>query len=141
MDALAIEHAGVRQRFLSYPEDIRKKLLSLRELVLEVAAEAGDIGSLEETLKWGEPSYISRIGSTVRIDWKEKTPRQYAMYFHCGTKLVATFRELYRDDLCFEGNRAIVFGVDEAFDRDALRHCVELALRYHKLKRLPMLGA
>ena len=141
MSADTIEHPGVREKFLSYPDPVREQLLGLRGLIFETAAALGDVGALEETLKWGEPSYISGIGSTVRIDWKEKNPQQYAMYFHCGTKLVATFRELYRDELCFEGNRAIVFAVDKAFDTDVLRHCVALALRYHKLKHLPMLGA
>lgn len=141
MDAETIEHPGVREKFLSYPAAVRERLLSLRGLILETAAAIDDVGSLEETLKWGEPSYISDIGSTVRIDWKEKTPQQCAMYFHCGTKLVATFRELYRDELRFDGNRAIVLAVDETFDVDALRHCITLALRYHRLKHLPMLGA
>ena len=141
MMASEIQHPGVRERFLSYPDDARGKLLHLRELILETATAANDIGSVEETLKWGEPSYVSRIGSTVRIDWKEKAPAQYAMYFHCGTKLVATFRELYRDELRFEGNRAIILGVDEEVDREVLGHCIVLALRYHKIKHLPMLGA
>jgi len=136
-----IEHPGVRQKFLSYPDDVRERLLGLRKLILETAAGIDDVGSLEETLKWGEPSYVSRIGSTVRIDWKEKSPQQYAMYFHCGTKLVATFRELYRDELRFEGNRAIVFDLEARVDADAIRHCITLALRYHKVKHLPLLGA
>ena len=141
MDVKAIEPPGVREKFLSYPDVVRQKLLSLRGLILKTAAAIDEVGALKETLKWGEPSYVSGIGSTVRIDWKEKTPQQYAMYFHCGTKLVATFRELYRDELRFEGNRAIILGLDEAADEDVLRHCITLALRYHKLKHLPLLGA
>ena len=38
---------------------------------------------LEETLKWGEPSYLVKKGSTIRMDWKSKAPNQYAMYFKC----------------------------------------------------------
>jgi len=141
MSAADIQHPGVREKFLAYPDDVRGTLLQLRELILETAAGIDDVGSVEETLKWGEPSYVSRIGSTVRIDWKEHSPHQYAMYFHCGTKLVATFRELYRDQLRFEGNRALVFDLAERIDEDAVRHCVALTLRYHKVKHLPLLGA
>jgi len=40
--------------------------------------------------------------------WKASKPNQYALYFHCKTTLVDTFKELYSDVLTFEGNRAIV---------------------------------
>ena len=63
------------------------------------------------------------------------------MFFHCGTKLVDTFRELYRDDFNFEGNRAIIFHEDDTIAMDALRHCIALPLTYHNVKHLPMLGA
>jgi len=88
---------------------MRNKLLFLRQLILDTAAELDAVGAVEETLKWGEPSYITKSGSTIRIDWKRSNPKQYAMYFHCKTKLVDTFKELYRDQFKFEGNRAIVF--------------------------------
>ena len=135
------EHPDVRKKFQSYPEPIREKLLFLRQLILDTAAGIDSVGTLDETLKWGEPSYVSKIGSTIRIGWKEKSPEHYAMYFHCQTKLVDTFRELYRDEFSFEGNRTIVFQKDGAIAVDALKHCIALALTYHKIKHLPMLGA
>ena len=85
----------------------------LRQLILEAAAETEGVGQLEETLKWGEPSYLAKGGSTIRIEWKESRPYQYAMYFRCKTKLVDTFKELYRDKFKFEGNGAIVFNEDD----------------------------
>jgi hypothetical protein len=78
--------------FQSYARDIREKLLYLRSLILEVVQEEESITSMEETLKWGEPSYLTEHGSTIRIDWKEKTPDQYAVYFKSASKLVETFR-------------------------------------------------
>jgi len=131
----------VKRKFDSYPQRAKLKLLELRELIFEVSAELEEIGEIEETLKWGEPSYLSKVGSAVRIDWKGIKPNQYAMYFHCQTKLVDTFRELYRETLQFEGNRAIVFSFDEKVPRDELKHCISLSLRYHKIKSLPLLGA
>ena len=62
---------------------------------------------------------------------------QYAVYFHCQTDLVATFRELYPKQLTTAGNRAIVFNADDAIPEAALRHCVALALTYHLGKRKP----
>ena len=131
----------ISNKFDTYPSQAKKKLLKLRELILETALETDGIDSIEETLKWGEPSYLSKLGSTIRIDWKEKTPHQYAMYFHCQTKLVDTFKELYRNELQFEGNRAIVFDLDGKIPQDILKHCILLALTYHRRKHLPLLGA
>ena len=131
----------VDDKFAKYPAHVKTKMHDLRTLILETAAENDAIGELEETLKWGEPSYISKIGSTVRIDWKEKAPNKYAIYFNCNTILVETFRELYGDSLTFEGNRAISLNLDNEPPRDILKHCISLALTYHKVKHLPLLGA
>lgn len=126
--------------FDAYPPAIRKKMLFLRELVFSTAEDIIEIGEVEETTKWGEPSYMAKGGSTVRMDWKSKNPTQYALYFHCQTKLVDTFKELYRDILKFEGNRAIVFDTNDEIPVTALKHCIELSLTYHHRKHLPMLG-
>ncbi len=112
----------------------------LRQLILDTAAETEGVDEVEETLKWGEPSYLSPSGSTVRIAWKKKTPDQYAIYFHCRTNLVDTFRELYSDRFRFEGNRAIVFFVNEELPIEELKHCIALSLTYHRRKHLPLLG-
>ena len=93
--------------FDNYPEHVRPKLLDLRELILQTAAEIG-IDQVEETLKWGEPSYIARHGSTIRMDWKQRSPDQYALYFQCTSQLVPTFRNTFDGLMDFEGNRAIV---------------------------------
>jgi hypothetical protein len=113
----------------------------LRQLVFDVAKETDGVGEIEETLKWGEPSYLAKGGSTIRMDWKSKTPDQYALYFHCKTKLVDTFKELYRDKVTFEGNRAIIFDQHDELPIEALKHCIALALTYHQRKDLPLLGA
>ena len=74
----------IQEKFSSYPDHIQPLMLQLRELVLNVA-EHNDLGEVEETLKWGEPSYLVKNGSAVRIDWKPKTPNQYFLLFHCQT--------------------------------------------------------
>ena len=126
--------------FQNYPDSVRDKIVALRNLILETARETETITALEETLKWGEPSYLTKIGSTIRIDWKAKTPDQYAMYFKCTSKLVPTFRMAYEDVFTFEGNRAIVFQLDEKVPEKELKSCIQAGLTYHKVKGLPMLG-
>lgn len=128
-------------KFDSYPLPIREKLLALRGLIFEVASEQNGIGDIEETLKWGEPSYIAKSGSTIRIAWKASNPENYAMYFHCGTKLVDTFKELHGGKFRYEGNRAIIFSESEKPPIKELRQCIALSLTYHRVKHLPLLGA
>lgn len=130
---------SVKGKFDSYPDNIRPLLLKLREIILDVAKDY-EVGPIEESLKWGEPSYIAKGGSTVRIDWKPKHPHQYFIYFHCQTVLVETFKEMYGDVFLYEGKRAIILDARKKIPSTELRHCISLALRYHKLKNLPLLG-
>lgn len=120
--------------FDSYPPDLRAPLLGLRALILATAVQTPQVGEVVETLKWGQPAYLParpRVGTTVRIDALAGTPGGYAMYFHCQTRLLATFRDLYPDDLTFEGSRALIFSTDRPIPEEAVRHCVSLALGYH----------
>jgi hypothetical protein len=126
--------------FNNYSDAIRKKILHLRKLIIETANETEKIPEIEETLKWGEPSYLTKIGSTIRIDWKEKNPDQYAMYFKCTSKLVPSFKMIYNDLFEFEGTRAIVFQMNDKIPETELKNCIRAALTYHKVKHLPMLG-
>jgi len=135
------ENLQVTKKFESYPDFVRKKMYHLRNLVIQTAGELEGLEKLEETLKWGEPSYITKSGSTLRMGWKESKPDEYAMYFHCQTKLVDTFKELYKEVFKFEGNRAIVFACNENVAEKELKHCISIALNYHNLKHLPLLGA
>ena len=136
-----IENPDAARVFDSYPEPIRKKMMRLRQLVLDTALETEGVDALEETLKWGEPSYLTKGGSTIRMDWKDRTPDQYAMCFNCNTSLVNTFKAVYGDMFTFEGNRAIVLGEIDDLPVNALKHCISLALTYHRVKHLPSLGA
>ena len=126
--------------FNSYSDSVRKKMLNLRRLILETASELEGITELEETLKWGEPSYLVKNGSTLRIDWKLKTPNQYAMYFKCTSKLVPTFREVYGNTFKYEKNRAILFNINNSIPKREIKDCIALALKYHLVKNLPLLG-
>ena len=120
----------------AYPSPIKNKLLALRNLILDTARRTEGVGPLEETLKWGQVSYLtsaSKSGSTIRID-RAKSADQVAVFFHCQTNLVETFRELY-PELSFSGNRAILLDAQEKLPEAELRHCVALALTYHLAKR------
>jgi hypothetical protein len=135
--AAANSASAVEAVFDAYPRPVKARLLALRRLILDTAKATNGVGLVEETLKWGQPSYLTpetKSGSTIRIDQVKPGPGQYAVYFHCQTNLVETFRELY-PELRYEGNRAILLGTDDKLPEAALRHCVALALTYHLGKR------
>ncbi len=136
-----IKNPKVLEVINSYPKNMLEKVLSLRQLILDIASETKEVTTLEETLKWGESSYITNSGSTIRLGWKKSKPNQHAIYFNCKTKLVDTFKVLYSDIFNFEGNRAIIFDEDDKIPLDELKHCISISLTYKLRKNLPMLGA
>jgi hypothetical protein len=119
--------------FKAYPTPLRSRLMALRALVFEVAVGTDGVGRLTETLKWGQPSYLTeetRSGTTVRID-RLKKGDGYALYVHCQSGLVPKFRELYPDTFRYEGKRALLFETDTRLPLPELRHCIGLALTHH----------
>ncbi len=126
--------------FKNYPDSVKIKMYELREMIIETAKEIESISNLEETLKWGEPSYLTKNGSTFRIDWKSKPPLQYAIYYQCSSRLISTFKMLFINTFEFEGNRAIIFQMNDKVPEEELKYCIKAALTYHKIKHLPTLG-
>lgn len=124
----------VAATFKAYPPDVRVRLMALRETIFEVAAATPGVGKLTETLKWGQPSYLTEetgSGTTVRIDRLKGGTGGHAVYFHCQSGLVGQFRELYPNTFAYEGKRAIEFGPDDRLPLGELKHCLALALTHH----------
>ena len=132
--------ASIREKFESSPSEVQSSLMLLRELIVSVAEEY-DLGSVEESLKWGELSYCVKRGSAIRIGWRPKSPDKCYVFFHCQTNLIETFKEIYGELFLYEGKRAIVLEHSKVGPVKELRHCIGLALQYHKRKHLPLLGA
>lgn len=125
--------------FDTYPKKIKKKLMFLRQLIFDTAVSLDEIGELEETLKWGEPSYLtpeSKSGSTIRIAWKESQEEQYSIFFKCTANLVPVFKEKYPQKFKFGGNRSINFNLKDDVPIKELKQCIALALTYHRNKKL-----
>lgn len=132
------QSAAVAAVFSAYPPKLQARLLALRRMIFDVARQAEGVGKLQETLKWGEPAYVtaeSGSGSTIRINRHKKQDGQYAIYFHCQTSLVDTFRSLFRDTFKFEGNRCIVFDAEDRVPAAELKICIAMALTYHRSKQ------
>ena len=117
----------------SYPKPAQEKALALRALILAVSAADTRIGPLTETLKWNEPAYLTdatKSGTTVRYAWKAKAPDEIGVFFNCKTTLIATFGDLFGDQLNLDGNRALSLPLDKALPDDILKLCFQQALTY-----------
>lgn len=123
--------------FSGYPKEARKLALGLREMIYDVAERVG-VGPITETLKWGDPAYLterSKLGSTIRIGWRPARPHECALFFICHTTLVSDFRDLFEGALRFEGDRAILLRLDEPLPKAPLEICIERALTYRARRR------
>jgi hypothetical protein len=130
--------ANVKQAFEALPEAARDGLLELRSLIFEAAANNKSVGRIEETLKWGQPSYLTpetKSGSTIRLGVPKSPGHDYALFVHCQTDLTEQFETNYPGEFDFEGTRAVLFKADKPIPADALRHCIGMALTYHSRKR------
>jgi hypothetical protein len=129
--------ATIAEALGRYPEPVRLQLLEVRDLVFAVAAETEGVGPLTETLKWGEPAYLtetSRSGTTIRLGASKSAPDQCAVFVNCQTMLIDTFRTLFANDFTFEGNRALIIPATDDFPREPLALCLRAALTYHRQK-------
>lgn len=125
--------------FSSYPSAVRDRLRAVRRMILETAAATEGVGTIEEALRWGQPAYLtteSRSGSTIRIaPTKPGSTHDYAVYFICHTHLVESFEQLFGATFTYDGNRGLLFTVDQDLPEPELRECLAMALTYHQSRR------
>ena len=129
--------ANVAEAFDAYPAPVRRRLLQVRDLIFETATKLG-VGPLTETLKWGEPAYLTEAtgsGSTIRLGWLRSSEQPCAVLFNCNTTLVETFREQFPDSFAYSKNRAICLSPSGALPKAPLSSCLVLALTYHQRRR------
>ena len=53
---------AVAAAFATFPVPVRDRLLHVRDLIFDTASQTDGVGALEETLKWGEPAYLTQSG-------------------------------------------------------------------------------
>ena len=135
-DGATILSREMAATFAAYDGAVRAELLTLRQLILDTAEETAGVGTIEETLKWGQPSYLTtetRSGSTVRIaPTSPGSDHDYALFFICNTDLIERFRDLFGEALTYDGKRALLFSVGAELPEEVVRECVAMALTYHR---------
>ncbi len=127
----------VSRAFGAIPAPIGKRLLQVRDLIFATAAAHDDVGKLTETLKWGEPAYLTDetgSGSTIRLG-RLKDSDHAAVLFNCKTTLVDDFRERFPDQFEYRQTRALLVPVTGRLPKQELSICLSLALTYHLDRR------
>ena len=128
------QHFLIEDIYNTYPTNIQKKCLQLRTLIFDIASNHSEIGPIEETLRWNEPTYIpsqSKSGSMIRIHHKQNKPYDFALYFLCNTSLIDQFKEQYPNSFTFGGNRALEFMVNDPLPLKEIKNCMYQALTYY----------
>lgn len=131
------DNKNVENTYKSFPEEIRNKLLFIREMIFSVADETPNIGKIEETLKWENPSYLThspKSGTTIRLAWLPSDAKKYAISVHCQTTLISDFKELH-PELSYDGNRSIILDSQSEIPIDTISHFIISALNYHFRKK------
>jgi hypothetical protein len=127
----------VSRAFDALPAPMSKRLLQVRDLIFATAAAHDDVGKLTETLKWGEPAYLTDetgSGSTIRLG-RLKDSERAAILFNCKTTLVDTFRDRFPDQFEYRQTRALLLPVAGKLPKRELSVCLSLALKYHLDRR------
>lgn len=122
----------VARAFEDLPPDVQDPLGDLRQLIFETAANTPGVGPITETLKWGQPSYLTektKAGSTLRLGCPKSGG--FAIFTHCQTSIMSDFQALFPNDFTFDGSRAVVFSTGDDLPLEKLRFLISRALTYH----------
>lgn len=116
----------------AFPVDSRAIALTLRDLIFSVAWDAPQVGRVQETLKWGQPSYLTpetKSGSTLRIGVAKQGGA--AIFAHCATDIISTYASTFPETDQIEGNRAVIFTSADKIVPKRLRLLIYHGLTYH----------
>ncbi|RLJ60362.1 hypothetical protein BCF46_0560 [Litoreibacter meonggei] len=127
-DALPAE---VAKAFAAMPDGIADILRKARLDILRIASTAEGIGPLTETLKRGEPAYLTnapKTGTTLRLGL---IGGRAAVMVPCSTTILEDARAVFGELPEFSGKRGVILGGEQqVFD-----YIVNAALSYHMRKR------
>jgi hypothetical protein len=125
-----ITDPDIQAAYDAFPPDVQNGALALRALIYETAASLRDVPAPTECLRWGQPSYITPIGSALRIG----APKSggFALYAHCQSSIISQFAQSFGADFQIEGNRGVVFQNPKGIKPEKLRLLISHALTYKR---------
>ena len=129
----AITCPEIQVAYDAFPPSDRSGAMALRALIFETAENISGLSAPTECLRWGQPSYITPIGSTLRIGIPKSGG--FALYAHCQSTIISQFSHGFGADFQIEGNRAVLFQGKDDIQPEKLRLMIEHALTYKRKKQ------
>ncbi|SHJ67586.1 hypothetical protein SAMN05444000_111116 [Shimia gijangensis] len=126
--------SDIETTIAGWPEAAKTCFHALRKVIFQTAASNSAVGTLEEVLKWGEPSFLTsqtRSGTTLRISWKPKTPDEIGVFVICRTDMLKQVRALYPEAFRYEGTRAAYLPLSHPIPEEAVAYLAMRAQTYH----------
>ena len=124
---------------MEIPDSAKSKLKMIESLIIDIA-DRKQLGKIEVSLKWGQPSYQCQSGTPIRLGYDKRYPNSCFVYVHCQTTVISHLKEVFAQQLTFHGNRAIEVPLNTPLNESILTTCLFCALNYKNLKHLPLLG-
>ena len=123
----AFQTPAVSAAFEALEPALRAQLLDLRALIYDTAAGL-DIPPLDESLRWGQPSYTTPKSTPIRLG-ATKTGTA-AIFTHCQSRVIPDFRALFPNAFTYDGTRAVHLDPSAALQKDSLQLLITAALAY-----------
>lgn len=109
------------------PPQMRKGAIALRHLIYDTAAQLGQ-NPPQESLKWGQPSYVSTQGTPLRIAASKHGA--FGLFAHCQSTVISEFAQIFGNDFAIQGNREVSFANVADIQPDKLKQLIVHALTY-----------
>lgn len=122
---------AARDAFAAFPPSAQDTLLALRRMIYDLAADL-PVGPIEETTKWGQPSYATpktKAATPIRLGVAKSG--EAALFTHCQTRVMSDFQAIAPRTLEFDGNRAVHIPAGQSVNLDELAPLIRAALTYH----------
>ena len=117
--------------FGAFDPEARAALEGLREMIFDVATGLTEVTGVEESLKWGQPSYAPKPKTGTPIRLGVTKGGEATLFVHCQTTLVSDLEADNAHGLRTIDNRAVVLPLEGVADHPGLRGFVRAALTYH----------
>lgn len=113
-------------------------LFKLRDLIFKIAEKHPEIGPIEESLKWGQPSYAPQkkcTGTPIRLGTIKDAPHKLGLFVHCQTDIIENFRLKHNTLFEWDKTRALIIDSTKPIPFAALETFILMALTYHIKKK------
>ena len=124
------ETPDIEAAFQEFDPSVRDQLLAFREMIFVVGASLDAVQRIEESLKWGQPSYnaLPKTGTPIRLG--QSKSGEACLFVHCQTTLVGDLASAGGHDLRTVDNRSVLLPKDLSSSPELLTF-IRATFTYH----------